>query len=110
MVKSIQEAIQRIEAIPGLTGKLAYDHFSTPQSLPFAAYTYDFNTSGADDYNGVQWIDFRIELYTEERNFDLEEKILKAFVDVEIDSDSDYLSIERMYMTAFEFTFPHKLS
>lgn len=110
MVKSISDAITRIEAITELTNKLVYDHFTTAQQLPFAAYTYDFSTSGADDYNGVQWVDFRLELYTENRDIALETKILKAFIDVEIQSDSDYIDSERMYMTAFNFTFPQKIS
>ena len=110
MIHSVQEAIQRIEAIPELSGKLAYDHFTTPQQLPFAAYTYDSDTSGADDYHGVQWIDFHLELYTEIRNFPLENALLKALSDVETTSNSDYLSDERMYMTTFNFRFPQKIS
>ena len=110
MVQSIKEAIQRLEAITELNGKIAYDHFTTAQTLPFAAYKYDFETVGADDYNAVQMIDFTIELYSEIRDFSLEEKIIKAFIDVEIQSDSDYINEERMYQTTFNFTFPQKIS
>ena len=110
MIHSVQEAIQRIEAISELTGKVVYDHFTTAQQLPFACYLYDFDTSGADDYNGVQWINFRFELYTDNRDFELEQKILKTFIDVEIASDSNYIDTERMYMTAFNFRFPQKLT
>ena len=110
MVQSVKEVIQRIEAITGLNGKIAYDHFSTTQALPYAVYIYDFQTTGADDYNAVQMIDFTIELYSEIRDFSLEEKIIKAFIDVEIQSDSDYINEERMYQTTFNFTFPQKLS
>ena len=63
MITSLEEAITRLSYIDELKNKLAYDHFSTKQELPFACYTYDFDTSGADDYNGVQWIDFILELY-----------------------------------------------
>ena len=108
MVYSIKEAINIIEAIPELTGKLAYDHFTTAVKLPFAAYTYDFRTTGADDYHGVRVIDFTLELYSESRNFALEDKLIQAFADVEIQSTSDYLESERMYITAFNFTFPQK--
>ena len=110
MIHSIQEAIQRIEAISELTGKVVYDHFTTAQQLPFACYLYDFDTSGADDYHGIQRINFRLELYTEIRNFPLESKILKELSDVEITSDSDYLSDERMFITTFNFRFPQKIS
>ena len=110
MIHSVQEAIQRIETISELTCKVVYDHFTTAQQLPFACYLYDFDTSGADDYHGIQWINFRLELYTGIRNFSLENKILKALSDVEITSDSDYLSDERMFITTFDFRFPQKIS
>lgn len=110
MVHSVQEAIRRLEAIPELSNKIAYDHFTTAQTLPYAVYSYDFTTTGADDYNGVQMIDFTIELYSENRDFSLEEKIIKAFIDVKIQSDSDYINEERMYQTTFNFTFPQKIS
>lgn len=110
MIYSIKEAITRLETLTELSGKIAFDHFTTEKTLPFACYLYDFDTSGADDYHGVQWIDFTIELYSATRNFSLEEKIIKAFIDVEIDSDTEYISDERMYQTVFNFTFPQKLS
>lgn len=110
MIYSIKEAINRLETLTELSGKIVFDHFTTAQTLPFACYLYDFDTSGADDYHGIQWINFRLELYTEIRNFPLENKILKALSDVEITSDSDYLSDERMYITTFNFRFPQKIS
>lgn len=110
MIYSVKDAIDRIETVAELKNKIAYDHFTTAQQLPFAAYTYDFDTSGADDYNGIQWIDFHLELYSENRDIALETKILKALSDVQITSDSDYLSDERMYMTTFDFRFPQKIT
>lgn len=110
MIYSIKEAINRLETLTELSGKIVFDHFTTAQTLPFACYLYDFDTSGADDYHGIQWINFRLELYTEIRNIPLENKILKALSDVEITSDSDYLSDERMYITTFNFRFPQKIS
>lgn len=110
MIYSVLEAIRRIESISELNGKLAYDHFTEAKALPFAAYNYDFDTSGADDYNGIQWINFRLELYSENRDITLEQKILKAFIDVEIASDSNYIDTERMYMTAFNLRFFKKLT
>lgn len=110
MIYSIKEAINRLETLTELSGKIVFDHFTTAQTLPFACYLYDFDTSGADDYHGIQWINFRLELYTEIRDFPLENEILKALSDVEITSDSDYLSDERMYITTFNFRFPQKIS
>lgn len=34
MIHSTEEAIARIEAIPELQNKLAYDHFTEPQNSP----------------------------------------------------------------------------
>lgn len=110
MIHSIEEAIQRIEAIPELQNKLAYDHFTQPQQLPFAAYTYSYDTDGADDYKGVQWIDFTLELYSDPRDISLEQKLIRAFDDTELTTSSDYIESERMYLTAFRFTFPQKLT
>ena len=110
MIYSIREAITRLETITELSGKIVFDHFTTAQTLPFACYLYDFDTSGADDYKGIQWIDFKLELYAENRDIALESKIIKLFADLEIDSDSKYLSDERMYITVFNFRFPQKIA
>lgn len=110
MVYSIKEVIARVESLPELKDKFVFDHFTNVPKLPFAAYLYNYNTSGADDYNGVQYIDFRLELYTEKRDIELEQKLLQLFADVEISQDCDYLDSERMYMSTFNFTFPQKIT
>ena len=110
MITSLDEAIKRIAYLDELNGKLAYDHFSTAQALPFACYTFDFDTGGADDYNGVQWINFTLELYADPRDIALERKILNSLDDVIIRSSSDYIESERMYQTTFRFRFPDKLT
>ena len=110
MITSLDEAIKRIAYLDELNGKLAYDHFTTAQALPFACYTFDFDTSGADDYNGVQWINFNLELYADPRDIVLERKILNTLDDVIIKSSCDYIESERMYLTTFRFRFPDKLT
>ena len=110
MVHSVKEAITRLETLTELSGKVVYDHFTTAKTLPFACYLYNSDTSGADDYHGIQWIDFRLELYADPRDISLEEKVLKLFTDVEVDTDTEYLNSERMYITTFAFRFPQKLT
>lgn len=110
MITSLDEAIKRIAYLDELNGKLAYDHFTTAQALPFACYTFDFDTSGADDYNGVQWINFNLELYADPRDIVLERKILNTLADVIVRSSCDYIESERMYQTTFRFRFPDKLT
>lgn len=110
MIHSIEEAISRIEAISELQNKLVYDHYTSEQQLPFAAFTYNYITDGADDYKGVSWVDFRLELYSDPRDISLEHKIMIAFDDTELNTSSDYIESERMYLTAFRFRFPYKLT
>ena len=110
MIRSVDEAIARLEYILELKGRIAYDHFETAQQLPYAAYTYDFDTDGADDFKGVQWIDFTLELYSEQRDFPLEHKILIQFDDTPVTSSSEYIKSELMYMTVFKARFPYKLT
>ena len=57
MITSIEEALRRIAYLDELRNKLAYDHFTTKQTLPFACYHFDFDTSGADDYNGEKEVE-----------------------------------------------------
>ena len=109
MIRSVEEVLARLESLPQLHNKIAYDHFSEPQ-LPFAAYTFDADSDGADDYKGVAYIDFTLELYADPRDLPLELEILKALDDVEITSDSEYIEAERMYQTTFSFRFPYKLA
>lgn len=110
MIRSIEEVLARLETIIEIKDKLVYDHFTEPQQLPYAAYNYKFTTGGADDYKGVQWIQFTLELYSDTRDINLERKIITVFDDVEITSDGDYIETERMYMTTFSFMFPFKLT
>lgn len=110
MIHSLQEAIQRIESIIELKDKLAYDHFTTPQTFPYAVYTFKCDSEGADDFKGVLWTDFTLELYSDPRNIPLEHKIFIAFDDTELKSSCEYIEAERMYQTTFSFRFPYKLT
>lgn len=110
MIRSIEEVLSRLEGLTKLQNKIAYDHFSEPQTLPFATYIFSTTTDGADDYKGVAYIDFTLELYADPRDLPLELEILKTLDDVEITSDSEYIEAERMYQTTFSFRFPYKLT
>ena len=94
MVHSVQEAIRRIESIIELNDKIAYDHFTKPQTLPFAVYKFDCDSGGADDFKGVIWTDFIIELYSDPRDIALEHKIFIVFDDVDIKSSCEYIEAE----------------
>lgn len=84
---------------------VAYLQFSKPQKLPFIAYLEaGTEIQGADNYNLYRRTTIRIELYSENKNPELERKIENLFRSVEITKDGDvYLNEENMFMTVFSF-------
>lgn len=108
MLNKIKEIPERLSQISELSGKVTFSHFSKPQTLPYVVYVFDKNTDGADGYNTLRKVSATIELYQEQRDFELEEKILEAFIDVPIATYSDYISEEEMFMTEFSFDFVEK--
>lgn len=67
---------------------VAYLKFDKPQKLPFIAY-FESGTEiqGADNYNLYRRTEIRVELYSENKNPDLERKIENLFRSVEIEKD-----------------------
>lgn len=84
---------------------VTYLQFSKPQKLPFIAYLEaGTEIQGADNYNLYRRTTIRIELYSENKNPELERKIENLFRSVEITKDGDvYLNEENMFMTVFSF-------
>lgn len=84
---------------------VAYLKFDKPQKLPFIAYLEaGTEIEGADNYNLYRRTEIRIELYSENKNPELERKIENLFRSVEIEKDGDtYLKEENMFMTVFSF-------
>lgn len=91
---------------------VAYLQFSKPQKLPFIAYLEaGTEIQGADNYNLYRRTTIRIELYSENKNPELERKIENLFRTVEITKDGDvYLNEENMFMTVFSFETIQKIS
>lgn len=109
MINSIKEIGTRLSAIAELKNKVAFNHFSESKTLPFAVYDFSQSSQGADDLHSVLKTSVTISLYQEIRDFALEKKILKAFSDVAVNTYSDYISDERMYLTEFDFEFFEKI-
>ena len=84
---------------------VAYLQFRKPQKLPFIAYLEaETEIQGADNYNLYRRVTIRIELYSENKNPELERKIENLFRSVEIEKDGDiFLKNENMFMTVFSF-------
>ena len=109
MINTIKAIPDRLDAIKKLKNKVAYNHFTEPQELPYAAYLVNRSSTGADDMHNLIQVNATIELYSENRDFALENEILKAFEDVEVDTMETYLDDEKMYMIEFTFTFFEKI-
>lgn len=109
MINKIKQIPERLLTVEGLGGKIAHNHFSEPQTLPFCVYDFSQNSQGADDLHNLLKTSVTVTLYQEVRNFDLEKDILKVFSDVEVNTYNDYISEEKMYMTEFNFEFFEKI-
>ena len=90
---------------------VAYHHFTKSPEIPFCVYlTGDRTQRGSDSINLLEEHAFRIELYTETKNEELENRILKAFNDKEIDIYETYIESEHLYQVVFEFEETVKLT
>lgn len=109
MINSIEQIGTRLSEISEIKNKVAFNHFSEAQTLPFAVYDFSQSSEGADDLHNLLRTSVVVTLYQDMRDFNLEKKILKAFEDVSVNTYNDYISEERMYMTEFEFEFFEKI-
>lgn len=84
-----------------------YDHFddNTPQVPPYICWFLSENTDvHADDENYVDKEQLNIELYTDNRDFDLEKSVeynLKAS-GISYRKYAEYVNSEKMYQIAYE--------
>ncbi|MCR5708108.1 MAG: hypothetical protein K6G82_07525 [Ruminococcus sp.] len=84
---------------------VAYLHFKTEQTPPYAVY-FESNTEirGADAYNLYRDVEITVELYSPKKNPQLERRLENLFRDVEIDKAGDtVLEGENLIMTVFTF-------
>lgn len=87
----------------------AYHHFNTPQKLPFIGYGQD----GRDDFNAdnihyVKIIDGYVELYTDKKQPDLEEKIETALTENKIPYGWEietWIDSEKVFMVRWAINF-----
>ena len=84
----------------------AYDHFTddTGKELPFICFIYpESDDFIADNINYTKIRQLQIELYTENKDFALEDRIetILAGAGLVYNVNSGYLSDEQMYMTTY---------
>ncbi len=84
---------------------VAYDHFDTPQTLPFVVFVYPNNNDFiADNSNYVEIVNVTIHLYTERKSIATErvlENVLKAH-DLVYTKASVWVETEQMQETIYE--------
>lgn len=87
----------------------AYSHFNKPPSVPFVVYTLpETNRYGADNRNMLTKSTVRVELYTDHKDIQLENKVAELFSEYEIDSYETWLSEQQLYQVVFEFEIINK--
>lgn len=83
----------------------AYYQFpdSTPQTLPFICFIYDYDDVHADNSNYVGRVVLNIELYTENKDFDMENTVETVLREHGMSwaKESTYIDSEKMQMTNY---------
>lgn len=88
----------------------AYSHFNKPPSVPFVVYTIpDEQRYGADNRNLLKNSTVRVELYTDHKDIQLEDKVAGLFSEYEIDSYETWISDQALYQVVFEFNIITKM-
>lgn len=94
-------------ALETLELPIAYHAFPEGETtqLPFIVYfEEDENNFKADNSNYFDTHNMIVELYTEQRDIDLENRLKEILKEHEYEASYDYISEERMYMASFNFT------
>ncbi len=85
---------------------VAYDHFLTPQALPFITYRAESVTPfDADNRTIFYDNNYELTLCTEYRDFDLEQSIERILNDNDLPftKTMTYIESERFYQTIYNF-------
>lgn len=89
---------------------VAYRRFKSKPSLPFVCYYVSGeDIYGSDFENLILSQDINIELYTDEKDTDLEEKINDLFHDFELNKSEMYIADEDLFEVMYSLTNIHKL-
>ena len=94
-------------ALETLELPIAYYAFSEGVKTPLPYLIYyveDENNFKADNSNYFETSNVIVELYTEEKDIELENRLKEILKDYEYEASYDYISEERMYMASFNFT------
>ncbi len=109
MVRNLAELVELLESVPKLDGKVVYRAWPVGEApdLPFVCYMETSSDNFAADnqvYNKAKNVD--IELYTENKDIELEaslEAVLDG-ADIFYESDDNYLDDEKCYQRIYQVT------
>lgn len=101
---TLQYLRQQLETL-----ELPITYYAFPEGvttpLPYLIYyVEDENNFKADNSNYFETSNVIVELYTEEKDVDLENRLKEILKEYEYEASYDYISEERMYMASFSFT------
>ncbi len=89
---------------------VAYRRFKSKPSLPFVCYyVSDEDIYGSDFENLILSQDIKIELYTDKKDIEIEEKINELFHDFELNKSEMYIADEDLFEVMYSLTNIHKL-
>ena len=86
---------------------IAYHAFPEGETTPLPFIVYfeeDENNFKADNSNYFDTHNMVVELYSDQRDIDLENRLKEILKAYEYEASYDYISEERMYMASFSFT------
>ena len=84
---------------------VAYSHFTSPQAPPFIVYLVSYSSNFIADNKVQQRIDnVQVELYTNKKDLQAEQRLEQIFYDNEIswDSTESYIESEQLFQKIYE--------
>ena len=103
-MNKLQYLRQQLESL-----ELPITYYAFPEGvttpLPYLIYYVEVeNNFKSDNSNYFETSNVIVELYTEEKDIDLENRLKEILKEYEYEASYDYISEERMYMASFSFT------
>lgn len=103
--------LQELTTLLKSTGyPVAYSSFSSPPTIPFIAYMCDNEEiDGSDFSNDIVTRDYRVELYTNKKDLQAEQKLEQVLNFVHFSKTETKIETEKLFQIAYEFEITSKL-
>lgn len=89
---------------------VAYRCFKDKTTVPYIVYfVSDERIYGADSLNMICERTVRIELYTEIKDYQIEERLESLFQQFELGKSENFISEENLIETVYEFSYTYKI-